>query len=66
MKRTPEGETVLVCHVQKELYQRAKEVARERRCKLREVVDEALEKYLRNCDEAKVLKGVLGNEVVSK
>jgi len=67
MKGVPQGQMVLVCHIEEGLYRAAKEVARERRCKLREVVDAALEKYLRNCDEAGVLEEVLGNgEVVSK
>jgi len=65
-RRVPEGETVLVCHVQKELYWEAKRVARRRKCKLREVIDSALDEYIAKCAEAKVLGKVLNSEVVSR
>jgi len=64
VKGVPQEQMVLVCHIDEGLYRRAKEVARERRCKLREVVDAALKSYLESCAEAEMVEEVLKGEVV--
>jgi len=59
VKGIPVEQAVLVCHIDEGLYREVKRVAKERGCKLREVVETALGEYVKTCDEARFLQEVL-------